>query len=113
MSLNPMATVFDALLEIGRHPPDIVLADIGLPGVNGASFLQSLARSRYGDYVTLGGIVPVDSSMPAPEATTQIRLLRFPLDAVEVRALCDAVPTPRGERPSKERIPYENSTVSG
>ena len=37
---------FDGLIEIGRHTPDLLIADIYMPGMDGLQMIRSLYKSE-------------------------------------------------------------------
>jgi len=48
------ATAAEALEAIRRSPPDLIVADLGLPGMDGFAFLEAVRRLA----PALGGVVP-------------------------------------------------------
>ncbi len=37
---------FDALMEIGRHPPDLLITDLNMPGLNGFEMIRRVRDNR-------------------------------------------------------------------
>ena len=54
---------FDALLEIGRHPPDLLITDLNMPGLNGFQMIRRIRENR----LTAGTDIVVVSGMSDDE----------------------------------------------
>jgi len=54
---------FDALLEIGRHPPDLLITDLNMPGLNGFQMIRRIRENK----LTAGTDIVVVSGMSDDE----------------------------------------------
>lgn len=54
---------FDALLEIGRHPPDLLITDLNMPGLNGFEMIRRIRENK----LTAGTDIVVVSGMSDDE----------------------------------------------
>jgi len=58
---------FDALLEIGRHPPDLLITDLNMPGLNGFEMIRRIRDNK----LTAGTDIVVVSGMSDDEITDE------------------------------------------
>jgi len=52
---------FDALIRLGRHKPDIIIADISMPGMDGIAMLQKIRADRDSNDVEIIVVTGLDS----------------------------------------------------
>lgn len=52
---------FDALIQLGRHKPDIIIADINMPGMDGIAMLQKLRADHDKNDVEIIVVTGLDS----------------------------------------------------
>ncbi len=62
----------EALLMIKQEPPDLVLLDIYMPGINGVEVLRQLNKDRFA-----GGVIMLTASQDEPLLTTALELGAF------------------------------------
>ncbi|QID19263.1 excisionase family DNA-binding protein [Nitrogeniibacter mangrovi] len=46
LEVQMVTSGFDALLEIGRHPPDLLITDLNMPGLNGFEMIRRIRDNR-------------------------------------------------------------------
>lgn len=81
------ANGYDALLLIGRHSPDLMITDLGMPSIDGARMLRSLTASSYREGMEIIVVTGLDDAQvaargPLPDS---IRVLRKPVPFVALR----------------------------
>lgn len=52
---------FDALIRLGRHKPDIIIADISMPGMDGIAMLQKIRADHGSNDVEIIVVTGLDS----------------------------------------------------
>lgn len=84
---------FQALLEAGREPPDLMLTDINLPGMNGIVMVQRLREqpaARRMRYLLVSNYGPQELA-PFGEPPPDVPLLRKPVSAGQLREAVERV----------------------
>jgi CheY-like chemotaxis protein len=80
---------YEALMHVGRDSPDMFIADLCMPGIDGLQMLRNLATSRFregmeivvvtgmnpADLTGLGGLPPSVRSFCKPVPFADLRLL--------------------------------------
>jgi len=93
-SVELAANGFQALMAVGRTTPDVLIADLNMPYMNGFEMIRSLAEGRLAAPAT---ILAVSSLSPSDLATRGrllpgVHFLSKPIDRQRLGALLGAVP---------------------
>lgn len=67
LAIRTVTSGVDALLEIGRQQPDILILDLRMPGMDGYAVCKEI-RERYGDSLKIIAISGEDTLDPAQRA---------------------------------------------
>ena len=88
-----VATDAEAALEVSqRLDPDVIVSDIGMPGMNGIEFLQHLRQTRLADIpvVAVSGY-PMDDDLKTSLSHGFSAHLTKPVEAAEISAVVQSL----------------------
>lgn len=93
VELRVLGSGFDVLLEIGRNPPDLLIADLDLPGMDGVEMIRRIRENRVSNEMD----IVVVAAMPESEIADKgglpgdVTHYRKPLPAGELRGYMQAL----------------------
>lgn len=84
------ANAYDALMLIGREAPDILIADLAMPGLDGQKMLQTLCVSPYREGMEIVAVsgLPPDEVIARGGLPEQVPLLPKPVPFEALREIC-------------------------
>jgi excisionase family DNA binding protein len=89
VDVTTAANGYDALVLIGREQPDLMIADLGLPGIDGFQMIRTLTASSFREGMEIAVVTGLDEAdiqgkggLPA-----DVRIFRKPIPFGELKAL--------------------------
>lgn len=99
VELTTAANGYDALVLIGREQPDLMIADLNMPGMDGFQMIRSISNSSFRE----GLEIVVVTGMDEAEVTTHgglprgVRIMHKPIPFAELKTLVEGMIARRHE----------------
>ena len=108
--VNEASTGEDAVRRVGRHPPDLVVLDVRLPGIDGFEALRQIRRTSDVYVIMLTARIEETDRLIGLEVGADDYVTK-PFSPRELVARVKAV-LRRGRQPLQRNRPFGPSTVS-
>ncbi|MEW6513925.1 MAG: response regulator [Pseudomonadota bacterium] len=99
IELTTAANGYDALVLIGREQPDLMIADLSMPGMDGFQMIRSISNSSFREGLEIVVVTGMDDTMIANHGGLPpgVRLMRKPIPFTELKALIEGMINRRHE----------------
>lgn len=99
VELTTAANGYDALVLIGREQPDLMIADLNMPGMDGFQMIRSISNSSFREGLEIVVVTGMDDMMIANHGGLPhgVRLMRKPIPFAELKALVEGMIARRHE----------------
>lgn len=93
VELTTAANGYDALVLIGREQPDLMIADLNMPGMDGFQMIRSISNSSFREGLEIVVVTGMDDTMIANHGGLPpgVRLMRKPIPFAELKALVEGM----------------------
>ncbi len=84
---------YDALMLIGREQPDLMIADLSMPGMDGFQMIRTLAGSSFREGMEIVVVTGMEDEAIAAQGglPENIKVFHKPIPFVELRAMVEAM----------------------
>jgi excisionase family DNA binding protein len=90
---------YDALVLIGREQPDLMIADLSMPGIDGFQMVRTLTASSFREGMEIAIVTGMDQTDIATHGglPASVRVFQKPVPFNELKALIDSMLARRAE----------------
>lgn len=89
VDVTTAANGYDALVLIGREQPDLMIADLGLPGIDGFQMIRTLTASSFREGMEIAVVTGLEEAdiQSKGNLPADVRVFRKPIPFGELKAL--------------------------
>lgn len=99
VDVTTAANGYDALVLIGREQPDLMIADLSMPGIDGFQMVRSLTASSFREGMEIAVVTGMEPADIAARGglPPQVKVFHKPIPFGEIRALVESMLARRAE----------------